>query len=320
MGKKYKDIEIGDVYGRWTVIGKGKTIKSRKYWLCECSCEYKTTKEVREDGLKNGTSKACSKCGHKIDLTGQQFGYLKVLGINNNVHTNYNHTFYDVECKCGNIYAVRRDTLISGGTTSCGCKQQEYVDLVGQKFGSLTVLKYVERFSYSDIKDYKTSVNIWMCECDCGNIINVRQGDLLREHTCSCGCLQRSRGEITIATYLDQWNIRYIEQYRFDDCRYKNPLPFDFVLLNEDDNIYGAIEFDGEFHYHSIKWGDMTQENADENLRTTHIRDNIKDEYCLLNNIPLIRIPYWELDEDNLDNYLWDELVKNEIIKEIESA
>ena len=66
------------------------------------------------------------------------------------------------------------------------------------------------------LKDYKTSVNIWMCECDCGNIINVRQGDLLREHTCSCGCLQRSRGEITIATYLNQWNIRYIEQYRFD--------------------------------------------------------------------------------------------------------
>ena len=288
--RKYNKMSIGDKYGEWSIIAKGKTKGNKNYWICKCSCEYETIKEIREDGLLNGTSSACRKCGHKKYLTGQQFGYLTVIRLNKDKKSGYTHTFYDVKCKCGTEFTVRSDSLTCGVTTSCGCKQQEYEDLTGQKFGLLTVLGYVERFSYSDIKDYKTSVNIWKCECNCGNIINVRQGDLLREHTYSCGCSQRSRGEIKIADNLTQWNIKYIEQYRFDDCKYKNPLPFDFVLLDENNKVCCAIEYDGEFHYNSIKWGDMTQEEADENLRTTHIRDNIKSEYCLINNIPTFSI------------------------------
>ena len=61
--KKYKDIEIGDIFGRWTVIGKGKLVKklrtSRQYWVCQCSCEKKTIKEVDGNSLNQGRSKSC---------------------------------------------------------------------------------------------------------------------------------------------------------------------------------------------------------------------------------------------------------------------
>ena len=58
-------------------------------------------------------------------------------------------------------------------------------DMSGQKFGRLTVLKYL----YSD-KRHKA---IWQCKCECGKIHNVR-GDMLRNGRIqSCGCLQDDR-------------------------------------------------------------------------------------------------------------------------------
>lgn len=323
MGKKYKDIEIGDKFERWTVIGKGKTVKNVKgyriYWICQCSCESKTTKEVREDGLLNNTSKGCSKCAHIKDLTGLTFGDLKVLQINRDVHTDYNHTFYDVQCKCGKIYPVRSDTLTCGTATNCGCNNLEHEDLVGRKFGKLTVLEYLYRFKYSEIKDYRASVNLWLCECECGNIITKRQSDLIGRNTCSCGCEVRSNGEKLITNLLERWKIKYKEQYRFDDCKYKNTLPFDIVIV-KNNKICCAIEFDGEFHYIPVQFHNTTYEQAKENLITTHIRDEIKNQYCKNNSIPLIRIPYWELYDNNLEYILFDELIKCGVIEEINNV
>ena len=39
-----------------------------------------------------------------------------------------------------------------------------------------------------------------------------------------------------------------------------------------------------------------------ENFHKTQFHDNIKNNYCLLNNIPLIRAPYWE--KNNLEKYI----------------
>ena len=50
-------------------------------------------------------------------------------------------------------------------------------------------------------------------------------------------------------------------------------------------------------------------------LKKTQLHDKIKNEYCKNNNIPLIRIPYWE--RDDMEYYLFDKLVKYKIIEEI---
>jgi hypothetical protein len=59
----------------------------------------------------------------------------------------------------------------------------------------------------------------------------------------------------------------------------------------------------------------MTEEEAKINLLKVQKHDNIKTIYCKNNNIPLIRIPYWE--RDNMEYFLWDELVKFGVIEEI---
>lgn len=65
-----------------------------------------------------------------------------------------------------------------------------YIDLTGQKFGKLTVIKRVEDDSESHIK--------WLCECECGNFITTRGTSLRRGITKSCGCL--------VGDKIREWN------------------------------------------------------------------------------------------------------------------
>jgi hypothetical protein len=64
-------------------------------------------------------------------------------------------------------------------------------------------------------------------------------------------------------------------------------LRFDFGILDDNNNLIYLIEYDGEQHY-NITGGWSNQEH----LNNLQQRDKIKNEYCLINNIPLIRIPY----------------------------
>lgn len=53
-----------------------------------------------------------------IDLTGKEFGSLKVIHRAENIKS---HTAWLCECECGNIKAIRGESLKSGRTVSCGC-------------------------------------------------------------------------------------------------------------------------------------------------------------------------------------------------------
>lgn len=57
------------------------------------------------------------------------------------------------------------------------------IDITGQKFGRLTVLKHTH--SNSDKKC------CWDCVCECGNMTNVSGKSLRNGNTKSCGCLGR---------------------------------------------------------------------------------------------------------------------------------
>ena len=108
-----------------------------------------------------------------------------------------------------------------------------------------------------------------------------------------CPLCRESKGEKIIAEFLDNNTIKYFRQKKFDDCRYKLPLSFDFYLL--DNNI--CIEFDGETHF-----GVDMHFKYDKEL--VKLRDNIKTEYCRSNNIELLRISYKENILKKLSNLL----------------
>lgn len=117
------------------------------------------------------------------DLTGQRFGRLVVLDYSHS--DRHGQTYWRCVCDCGNETVVQRSHLISGGTTSCGCKKPgpALEDLTGQRFGRLTVLSY----DHSD----RLCHSYWRCLCDCGNETTARADLLQGRNTISCGCYHR---------------------------------------------------------------------------------------------------------------------------------
>jgi hypothetical protein len=110
-----------------------------------------------------------------------------------------------------------------------------------------------------------------------------------------CFVCKESKGEREIRKYLIDNKIKFIHQYRFLDCKFKKPLPFDFYLLKR--NI--CIEFNGRQHYEAIDFF-----GGEIHLRETQKRDKVKKEYCKNNNIKLIIIKFDENVIEKLNELL----------------
>jgi len=110
-----------------------------------------------------------------------------------------------------------------------------------------------------------------------------------------CPACKSSKGELSIKEILENKEINYIPQYTFTNCRFKNKLSFDFYLPEY--NI--CVEYNGKQHYYPIEFF-----GGEEVFKEQLIKDNIKKEYCLNNNIPLLIISYEENIEEVFSNYI----------------
>ena len=100
--------------------------------------------------------------------------------------------------------------------------------------------------------------------------------------------------------WLNTHNILYEFQYRFENCKNKKPLPFDFYL--PDYNT--CIEFQGQQHYMATAFSNqITDSNLVNNLKYVRLNDKIKREYCKNNKIILLEIKYDENTEEKLENF-----------------
>lgn len=117
-----------------------------------------------------------------------------------------------------------------------------------------------------------------------------------------CGQETSSYGEANIKTFLDSNSVNYVTQYTFDDCRDKQPLPFDFAIIDDKLNVLGLVEYQGRQHYKPYeKFG------GNEKFINQVYHDGIKVGYCMAKNIPLLTIPYYQNNDDmitNLSNFI----------------
>ena len=237
----------------------------------------------------------------KLNLLNNRFGRLLVI---EEAPNQGKKTMWKCLCDCGKECIVPTDSLRTGNTSSCGCLRKDLAkeqskknikSLLGKKFGKLIVVQQAQSYR---------NHSAWLCECECGNQVIVNSVELNRGDTLSCGCLKSSYGEKIIENILKSNNIKYIKEFSFVDLvSEKNvPLRFDFAILNDDDTVQMLIEYDGEQHY-------LNKTNTfwkNDSLAQRQSRDNQKNNYCLENNIPLIRIPYWEKN-----NITYDLLMKS---------
>lgn len=69
----------------------------------------------------------------------------------------------------------------------------KFIDLAGKRFGRLIVIERDENDKYGNL--------MWLCKCDCGNVVTVRGNHLKHGQTQSCGCLQAEKSKERIIEY-----------------------------------------------------------------------------------------------------------------------
>lgn len=239
-----------------------------------------------------------------IDLTGKKFGKYTVLYRDNTKPKGKTCKVYWIcQCECGNIKSVRGDHLKSGAILSCGCEHKKIVsekttiDLTGQRFGQLTVIRKVDK-----PRETNDRSAYWLCKCDCGGETITSAHSLKIGKSNSCGCV-KSLGEMKINKILQGSCISFIRQYSFSELVSDKgiPLKFDFAIFNNERSLLCVIEYQGEQHYSCKEQGWNSRENYERLIKS----DTLKKEYCNKNNIKLIEIPYWDYENLN-ETYLME--------------
>lgn len=296
---------------RFRVTGKFNN-SNKVFWLCDCSCGNQIV--VEGAGLRYKRIHSCGCYKKKLlseklseNLIGQTFNYLTVEKRFSSINNKAN---WLCKCKCGNYTTATTGSLKSNKVKSCGCLKIEvnrtrcWVDLSGQKFNHLKVLQR----NY----DYTNNV-IYDCLCDCGRITVASAFDLRSGHKATCGCgIGRSIGEENIFQILTKNNIKFLNNVAyFKDLHTSGGGlgRYDFILLNNENNPYRLIEFDGVQHYYPTSF--YNKKDSIKNFSYIKNNDCIKNRYALEHNIPLVRIPYSYRDKITIDILLGDKFLIN---------
>lgn len=214
-------------------------------------------------------------------------------------------------CKCGNPFTRSFDNFKNSKQTLCNdCNLNNRAELLKSPYDEIKYYVEVESQSGCKLisKQYKNSKSPLRLKCKCGKpfsrtFSNFKKGQVL----CKDCSKTISKGERKIINILDKFDINYHFQYKFNDCRNKNPLPFDFAIFNNSNKLLFVIEFQGVQHYEPIKhFGDI------KSFKTRINNDRLKLNYCNENNIEILIIPYYE--EKNIKDILIDNLRKHKLI------
>lgn len=106
-----------------------------------------------------------------------------------------------------------------------------------------------------------------------------------------------SRGHLRVRHILEENGFVWKEEYTFLDLVASSgrPLAFDFMIFDDDGNIDFAIEVNGEQHYEPV-----AAFGGNKKFRRQQYNDRQKRAFCRKNNIPLVEIPYWDLEITNI--------------------
>ena len=262
--------------------------KQKSYKIKHTICGYIYT-TTRDRFINKG--RRCPNCRTLKSYTTDDFkdivykktsGEYTVLGeyISTHIKIKLRHNI------CGKTYMVKPNKFMMGRRCpNCFKQVKDTPESYKEKVKELTNDEFIV------ISDYKTRndpVKFIHTKCN-KNFENKPRNFKNGIYNPSCPfCKPVSYQENLITKTLEESGVNFKRQYRFNDCRDKRPLPFDFAIFRND-SIIALIEYDGKQHNMESNYNSCSKfwKNGGKEVIIKH--DNIKTEYCLKNNIPLLR-------------------------------
>lgn len=273
------------------------------------TCPKHNTRELIKDywfKLKRRNN-ICKYCVGK-ERTDEEYKAL-VTQLHPNIMVLDKYKKYDerVKCRClvcNTEWEVRAGSLIAKrlrGCPTCGRKsardsrsksKEQFIEDLKKVNDKLVVEgEYVNTHTLIDVR------------CTIHNVVFSRMPCNLLNKTATCPMCAKGnwKTEKLVGNVLKELNITAQPQHKFPGCKgQRKHLLFDYYL--PDYNV--AIEYDGEQHYYPIDYF-----GGEKGFKRRKEYDKIKTNYCLENDIRLIRVPYYK--KDNLKEYLISQLNQN---------
>lgn len=268
-----------------------------------CGYEYKITPSSLLS--KNG----CKKCSGLIKITEEEI----LMRLNNNTKFEKEYLIESVNVEeksitvihkiCNYKYNPNFNNLLLGLSRCPKCFgnykrsqkeiEEEIKNISNEKYELVSIFE-------------KMHEKIKIKHLECSYIFETTAASFIYQCARCPFCLgSRSNKEKEIENFLNLKNINFKTQYKIKNCKNIRPLPFDFAIFNDNNDLVLLIEYNGEQHYKSIN-----HFGGQKKFKKQIINDQIKLNYCKDNNINLLVIPHQYFL--NYKSLIEKELYKNE--------
>lgn len=193
--------------------------------------------------------------------------------------------------KCNKQFLQKPKDHLSGS----GCQNCKNIE-VGKRF-QLDKNHFIEEAKRIHKDNYSYENTIYVnsrkkveIKCNiCGDIFKIRPDSHIAGGRCLCDT--ESLGEKIIRNFLNDNNVKFERNKKFNGCKRIRSLRYDFYL--KDINL--LIEYDGRQHFEPFYIEGVSKGKAKEILKLQVESDFIKTEYAKNNRIELLRIKYTEM-------------------------
>lgn len=286
--------------------------------ICSKCGEEKECVEFHRNKIsKDGFNSQCKKCVnayHKNRRGSEKRDLKYYINLMNKIHnskylypnindefirTNSKITIFCKVCNYSFTQNMSHHIWSKSGCSRCYGNLPNTIDKIIKKSDQV---HGIGRYSFPNIMNENISSHSKIsikCE-NCGDIFRQKVSNHINNKN-GCHRCSKSKKEQLIHNYFIYNKINFIPQYKFDKCKYKRRLSFDFYLID----INMCVEYDGEQHYKPRR-----DDVNGEKLKLLKIKDEIKNNFCEKNNIKLRRISYKENLESSLNSILIDNGMK----------
>lgn len=262
----------------WVVVKKLNCAEYREVYIQETG---DTSKQIKNSHYYCHNNTCGVDTYFERTVLQRMFGQ-KILSKCKNCDGTQENCKYKVKCRIQNLFKIPDRTP----------KAQ-----VGETIGTWKLISILSAGSKG-----VSHQNYGLCECTlCGRKKEIGISQLI-EKSAACECFKNhSTGEMLIKNFLDKKGVHYKTEQKFPQLVGVGGglLRYDFGILSEQGDLLYLIEFDGEQHFDEP--GSLYNPDG-----LVQVHDAMKNEFAKANRIPLLRIPYYELNqmEEKITNFL----------------